>query len=373
MKILIVNPILYTSETADIPRVDSVRDSMITGLCSAFAAAGHDVTLAACDRFRPLKDEGFPFDIRWFSPFCPAVCKPHVFPVLGGFRSFWRREGGTYDLVISGEVFSANTLFLSRHAASKLIIWQELAKHNRLGKTVPSRIWYGVIARLFMRKSLVVARSVEARTFISRYMPRVAEEVIDHGTDLARFVPAEKRGDHFIICSQLIPRKRVDLSIERFARYRQQYDRDAKLIIAGEGECREELEALSRRLLNGEGITFTGKLDHERMIPLLASARALLVSTEKDNNMVSVVESIAVGTPVITTSVPYNAGYIREFGLGIVDDAWDERALDRIVREAEDYRSRCLEYRKELSCSRRVEQFLAIAQKYLTADVLKIH
>ena len=53
-------------------------------------------------------------------------------------------------------------------------------------------------------------------------------------------------------------------------------------------------------------------------------------STEKDNNMVSVVESIAVGTPVLTTSVPYNSYYIRRENLGIVQDDWNEDTLEQI-------------------------------------------
>lgn len=58
---------------------------------------------------------------------------------------------------------------------------------------------------------------------------------------------------------------------------------------------------------------------------------AMLVYTEKDNNMISIVESIAVGTPVLTTTVPYNASYITEYGLGIADDNWNCDTLKEIT------------------------------------------
>ena len=50
----------------------------------------------------------------------------------------------------------------------------------------------------------------------------------------------------------------------------------------------------------------------------------MLVYTEKDNNMVSIVESLALATPVITTDVPYNASYIKAEKLGIVNNNWNE-------------------------------------------------
>ena len=80
MKVLIVNPILYTSETAHIKRVPSVKDTMIYDLCLAFQAKGHEVTLVAGDLFRPTENESYPFKIIWAKCVLPAVCKPNVLP-----------------------------------------------------------------------------------------------------------------------------------------------------------------------------------------------------------------------------------------------------------------------------------------------------
>ena len=49
MKVLIVNPILYTSETENIKRVESIKDTMIYDLCLAFHKKGISVTLAAAE------------------------------------------------------------------------------------------------------------------------------------------------------------------------------------------------------------------------------------------------------------------------------------------------------------------------------------
>lgn len=78
-------------------------------------------------------------------------------------------------------------------------------------------------------------------------------------------------------------------------------------------------------------------------VPLMATAQALLINTEKDNNMISVVESIAVGTPALTTNIPLNASYIRAFRLGIVKDG---RSMDELREVVTTYASNCLSYRE---------------------------
>ena len=77
--------------------------------------------------------------------------------------------------------------------------------------------------------------------------------------------------------------------------------------------------------------------------------------------MVSIVESIAVGTPVVTTSVPYNAAYIRADRLGIVEDDWSADALSRIVRENKEYVQNCIDYRDRLSNVHGAECFIGLA------------
>ena len=46
--------------------------------------------------------------------------------------------------------------------------------------------------------------------------------------------------------------------------------------------------------------------------------------------MISIVESIAVGTPVVTTEIPLNASYIKKYKLGIATE-WDQQDLMKII------------------------------------------
>ena len=113
-------------------------------------------------------------------------------------------------------------------------------------------------------------------------------------------------------------------------------------------------------IMRPDRIVFCGQMTHAQLLPVVAGSEALLVYTSKDNNMVSIVESIAVGTPVVTTSVPYNAAYIRREQLGIAEDDWTEEALIKIVEDNGLYRQNCLRYRRKLSNTFCAERFMDV-------------
>ena len=332
-KVLVINPILYPAETNVIPRVESVKDTMIYSMCLGFLRAGHEVTLAAAEDYRPIREESYDFPILWFRTVFHKVFMPRCFPYMPGLCRYLK-EHGEYDIVVTSEAFATWSYTASRVVPEKTIIWHELAAHNNMLHRIPSRIWYHLVARFLMRRALVVPRSEEAGKFIGHFMSKTVSEPIDHGVDLERFPveEGEEREDSFVVVSQLIPRKRIAHTIEAFALFRKGHP-SYRLHVIGAGEEEEVLKRLAGKLDVKESVVFWGQLSHERLLPMVAASKAMLVSTAKDNNMVSIVESIALGTPVVTTAVPYNASYIRREELGIVEDDWSVSALERIVSE----------------------------------------
>lgn len=359
-KVLVINPILYTAETNRIPKVDSVKDTMIYALCLGFSRAGHEVTLAAAEDYRPDCRERYDFPILWFRTAFHGVFMPRCFPYMPGLHRYLKGHK-EYDIIVTSEVFATWSYTATRIAPEKTIIWHELAAHNNILHRIPSKLWYHLVARFLMRRARVVPRSEEAGAFIRQFMPRVAEEPVDHGVDLDGFPLCEgERKDGFAVVSQLISRKRIEHTIEAFGDFVEAGHPSYRLDIIGAGEEEENLKCLVRERRLEERVTFWGKLSHEKLLPIVAASKALLVSTEKDNNMVSIVESIALGTPVVTTPVPYNASYIRREELGIVEADWTAEALERIVSGNERYVANCLRYRERLSNVACAESFLAL-------------
>ena len=104
-------------------------------------------------------------------------------------------------------------------------------------------------------------------------------------------------------------------------------------------------------------------MSHNDLIPILCKAKALLINTIKDNNMVSIVESIAVGTPILTTDIPLNSEYIKKYQLGIAKNRWDENDLQDVLDKNEVFVNNCIQYRENLSTKKRVEQFTKVFNK----------
>ena len=354
MKILFVNPIIYTSETAEIKRAPSIKDTMSYDLCLALKNEGHDVTLVAGEPFKPEENAEYPFNIVWAECAVQKIFKPNALPFCPEVVKLVKDE--SFDLVISSEIFSLNSLMLALSSRENLIVWHELAKHNNIMHQLPSKIWYNLIAPAAFRGIPVIARSEEAKEFISRFCNNVSDRIIDHGVNLEKFEACTEKDDFFIVSSQLIERKQIDKIIDKFYEFSKTHP-SYKLYIFGEGECEEALKKQCETLGLGDKAVFFGKVSHGELKGYLSKARALLVYTRKDNNMVSIVESIACATPIVTTGVPYNASYIREYGLGIVNDLWGESDLEKIVSDSQ-YIENCLEYRKNISTNGKVEEFV---------------
>lgn len=361
MKILIVNPIIYTSETRNIKKVNTIKDTMIYDLCLGFKELGVDITLAASEEYKPNSSEVYPFEVKWLKTKCKKLFPPHTLPYCPEVKTLAKK--GRFDCIITSEVFSLNSLMLAVHSGKNLIVWHELAKHNKIFKGLASRFWYGIVARIFFRNIPVVARSIDAKAFISQYCNNVSNTIIDHGVNLDKFTVSDSKLNQFAVSSQLIPRKRIHKIIDAFAEFVNTQNNGYKLYIMGEGEEKAALEAQSKKLGIADNVIFTGKLNHSELITILSRSKAMLVYTEKDNNMVSIVESIAVGTPVITTSVPYNSTYIRTQELGIVDDNWDKNTLNKIISD-DTYIKNCLNYRAQLSTVSKAQTFIDIYKNF---------
>lgn len=376
-RVLVINPILYTAETNQIPKVKSIKDTMIYTLCLGFVENGHEVTLLAAQDYKPTEDENYDFPVIWMKTIWHKLFMPRCFPYMPKLRSYLKKHT-EYDLIISSEMFSTWSYTATHVWSKKTIIWHELAKHNNMMHQIPSKVWYHIVARFFMQKALIVPRSEAAEKFIRTFSKNVSDTIIDHGVNMVKLQKildttqrdeSEKQGtatkvsqekkNQFVVVSQLIERKQIDKTIQAFEAFYHRGHQDYKLYIIGQGELEGELRKLVQQKQMEEAVIFCGKLSHEQLLPIVAQSEALLVSTRKDNNMVSITESIAVGTPVVTTSVPYNAAYIAKEELGIAADDWGAEALEEICEKSIMYVENCVEYRDKLSNVYCAGQFIA--------------
>jgi glycosyltransferase involved in cell wall biosynthesis len=106
---------------------------------------------------------------------------------------------------------------------------------------------------------------------------------------------------------------------------------DATLVVAGDGPEREPLEQLTRTLGLDGRVTFLGAVPRERVLRLFGAADACVVPSAWENLPHTVVEALAVGCPVIATSVGGVPEVVRDGENGLLVAPGDSRALANAI------------------------------------------
>jgi glycosyltransferase involved in cell wall biosynthesis len=105
--------------------------------------------------------------------------------------------------------------------------------------------------------------------------------------DTERFSPVANPGSSYLVLSELMRHKRIDLAIEAFNKLR------LPLTVAGDGP-----EARRLRRMAGPTISFTGRVSDAEAARLFATCRALVVPSVEEFGIVAV-EAQAAGRPVL--------------------------------------------------------------------------
>ncbi len=345
MKIIVVNPILFTPEKGIIPRVGTIKETMIYDLCMAYHRAGHEVTLVAATDYAPVEKESYDFEVVFLDSICRRIFQPSVLPYMPKVWSFLKARRDVVDMVLVSESFSIPSLSAAMIMPRKTVIWQELGMHNRKMKTFPSRVWYNVVARCLMRKSWVIPRSYVSQRFISRYMPCVGEP-IGHGVKAVLVEGDSIKRNQFLTVGQLIPRKHIDSILKKFDAFLTRYPQygDYVLYVAGDGELRDEYARQIKEMGREGQIVLLGKLPHKELFRYYRESKATLFDSLRELNMLAIMESVASGTPVVTNEVPFDSEVVGKKELGIAKEGWNETDIARVIEQNGAYVERCRQY-----------------------------
>lgn len=360
MKVLVINPVLYTSNKGVIPQVRTIKDTMIYSMCLGLKKTGNDVTLLAIDDYMPTQPEAYDFEVLWFKANLKRVLKDAL-PLSVSMLKWIRKNHCRYDMILASETFMFHSLLCGIVCPEKTLIWQELNVHQRKLHRLPSKLWHNVVVPLFMRRiKVVVGRSASARDFIGRYMPHTATAIVDHGIDIAKFECSTLKKRQVISSSQLIYRKNVEGIIKKFAQFhRYKGYEDIKLLIAGRGEEEGKLKALAHELGLSDSIQFLGFLSQRELNQHIKDSYCFLINTRRDLNMVSIPESIVSGTPVLTNMVPALSPEIHRLHLGIAKDDWGADDLKNIIDNNSTYVENCVQYRQQMSAEHQAQALIA--------------
>jgi glycosyltransferase involved in cell wall biosynthesis len=142
-------------------------------------------------------------------------------------------------------------------------------------------------------------------------------EPLYHPPRLAGRLAPGPYGDYVLSVGRLETVKRVDLAIRAMALVRS----PVRLLIAGNGTQRENLEALASELGIGDRVTFLGTIDDERLVEMYAGALAVVYAPFDEDYGYVTLEAFLAAKPVITARDSGGTLEFVEHGLnGVIAD-----------------------------------------------------
>ena len=132
-------------------------------------------------------------------------------------------------------------------------------------------------------------------------------------------------GATIAFAGRLTAQKSLDRALEAIVRS------DVQLVIAGEGPDRQPLERRARELGVERRVRFLGAQPRERVVELFHAADATILSSSWENFPHTVVEALAVGTPVLAMQAGGVAEVVRDGVNGLLVPAGDTAALAAAV------------------------------------------
>ena len=143
-------------------------------------------------------------------------------------------------------------------------------------------------------------------------IPHDRLHVMRNGVDLARFrpIPQDTARAHLgltgtpllVSVGYLVERKGHHIAIEALANLLPAHNQ-ARLIIIGDGEERDNLENLCQRLGVKDQVTFTGALPNVELFKWYSAADVMILASSREGWANVLLESMACGTPVVAARI----------------------------------------------------------------------
>jgi glycosyltransferase involved in cell wall biosynthesis len=140
------------------------------------------------------------------------------------------------------------------------------------------------------------------------------------------------RPPRVVYLGRLAHYKRVDVMLAALAALRPRFP-ELEVVIIGRGPARARLEQLASELGLHDCTRFTGFVEDAERDRLVASSRVCVCPSEKEGWGLTVIESNAVGTPVVAADAPGLRESVREGETGFLVPVGDADGFARRIGE----------------------------------------
>jgi glycosyltransferase involved in cell wall biosynthesis len=163
------------------------------------------------------------------------------------------------------------------------------------------------LPRVYRRVPIVAVSRSTAEDLQHRGFKANRIEVIPNGVDASFYSPSTRSPKSpfplVLYLGRLKRYKRVDLILRAFARVWSER-REARLIIAGQGDARASLERLAGELGIANAVRFAGFVSEQEKRDLFRRAWVHMLTSSKEGWGITNIEAAACGTPTIASDAP---------------------------------------------------------------------
>jgi len=307
------------------------------------AERGHNVTVLTSrhgDNSLPLQDRRDGYDIQrnW------ELAKPFGNSITPGTVRSLASRLDEYDVVHAHShlYFSSNVAALLRRLSETPLI---LTNHGLISQTAPGaiqKLYLPTVGRFtFNSADRILCYTETDRDRLRDRNVTTSISVVHNGIDCSTFRPMESvtPRQQLLYVGRLKETKGVDRLIKAFAELYDGYP-ELTLSIVGEGPMRESLEVLCDRLDVDDRVTFRGTVPNEKLPRVYNESRVFVLPSDAEGLPRTVLESLACGTPVVTSDLPQLESVVEGCGYRVPPESIDELAgaIEQLLSDDATYR-----------------------------------
>jgi glycogen synthase len=175
---------------------------------------------------------------------------------------------------------------------------QVVGSDTLLCETLRSATWVTGVSSTVLGRAAELVPEIAARS-----------SVIYNGLELPAFPPEALSFDppRLLCLGRLVPAKGFDLALNALASIRQRYP-GARMIIAGEGPARSQLERQTVLLGLSAAVEFVGSVEPQKVFALINKATLVLIPSRHEGLPTVALQAALMARPVVATRV----GGVRE-------------------------------------------------------------
>lgn len=158
-----------------------------------------------------------------------------------------------------------------------------------------------------------------------------------HARQVLGFTPEQKV---VLYAGRFDPRKGIETLVRAVSPLTAEYGESLRLVLVGgshagqkDGDERDRIESIVRELGIAESVTFTGRLDHDKLSEYYAAADVCVVPSHYEPFGLVAIEAMACGTPVIASNVGGLKFSVNHQETGLLVPAQDEQAFTAAIQQ----------------------------------------